>query len=73
MRGELADSLKENDYFEENFIYKEIIQAFFGKNKSTICGQEDLAKFTYQDLLQFYQQTITLNNLTLINHGDLGS
>lgn len=71
MKGELAEVLAENDYYEENFIYREIVRSFFNRNNATICDQDELIKFTYDDLLQFYTDTIKLTNLTMINHGDL--
>ncbi len=63
----------ENDYYEENFIYREIVRNFYNKRNATICGQEELTKLTYDDLVKFYRQTISAKNLTLINHGDMSA
>lgn len=63
----------ENDYYEENFIYREIIKNFFKLKNATICGQEELTDLTYEDLVNFYNQTIHANNLILVNHGDMSA
>ncbi len=39
LKGELADVMGENDYYEENFIYREIVKNFFNMHNATICGQ----------------------------------
>lgn len=47
--------MTENDYYEENFIYREIIKNFFNLKNATICNQEELTNLAYEDLIQFYQ------------------
>jgi predicted Zn-dependent peptidase len=71
LKGELADVLAENDYYEENYIYRELVKTFFNRPNATICPQEELVNFTYDHLVEFYRQTINFQNLTLINHGDM--
>lgn len=52
-------------------MYREIVKNFFNRKNITLCKQEELIQVDYEKLLKFYQETINLKNLTLINHGDM--
>jgi hypothetical protein len=55
LTGDLAEEMKENDYYEENFIYQSIMKYLFNQENTTICKPEELLNLEYKDLIRYYK------------------